>query len=227
MRRLNVGLLFMLIVCTTKGQVIEKPNYSMKSPHETLEIRKVENTEKELIVYFTIENRIPVGTFCADKNIYIIKPNGTKLLLRQSKGIPVCPNGYKFRFIGERLDFSLTFPPLDKEIKWFDLIEDCSDNCFWFYGVTVDQQLNERLNGAFISAESGTPDTNIKIFSDILKEIDSDNLGVEGLLYINIINAARENSDKVTEQVYFKRLSESGAPRVSEYIRYLESTGNK
>lgn len=210
-----------------EGQVIEKPNYSMKSPHETLEIRKIENDEKELTVYLTIENRITDGTFCADKNIYILKPDGTKSLLRQSKGIPVCPDAYKFKFIGERLNFTLTFPPIAENEKWFDLIEDCDENCFWFYGVTIDKELNNRLEGAFIAAETGTPDENIKLFSDILREIDSQNQGIEGLLFINIINAARENSDKVTEQVFMKRLAESGAPRLGEYVKYLSGSAKK
>ena len=39
--------------------------------------------------------------------------------------------------------------------KWIDLKEDCSDNCFSFYGVILDNQLNKELDEAFGLAESG------------------------------------------------------------------------
>jgi len=223
---LLVSILFILAGNNVYSQTIIRPNFGVKS-HETLEIVKVVITDKSTILYLVIENRITGGTFCADRNIYILKPDGTKLFLKQSKGIPVCPDAYKFKFIGERLNFTLTFPPLAENEKWFDLIEDCAENCFWIYGVTIDNELNNRLEGAFIAAETGTPDENIKVFSNILKEIDSQNQGVEGLLYINIINAARENSDRVTEQVFMKRLVESGAPRLEEYIKYLNGSVKK
>ena len=70
----------MIIICITKihSQTIANPNYGIKS-HETLEITKVEITAGKTVFYLGIENRIAGGSFCADRNIYIIDPEGRKV----------------------------------------------------------------------------------------------------------------------------------------------------
>jgi len=202
------------------------PNHALKS-HETLEISKVEVTDRNTIVHLAIENRIEGGTFCADKRIYLVDSGGEKYFMEKSSGIPVCPDSYRFKSIGETLQFTLTFPPLKDGTMWVDLIEDCSDNCFWFYGVTLDSELNKKLDEAFLLASERKPADNIILFKTILDNIDNQNLGIEGLLYINIINAAVENADKVNAIVWYKRLVASNAPRVDLYIKYLNDNGIK
>lgn len=182
-------------------------------------------TSGSTIVYLTVENRIESGNFCADRNIYIIDPEGKKLKLKKSSGIPVCPDTYKFKSIGEKLKFTLEFPPLKTGTKWVDIIEECTSSCFWFYGVTLDADLNKKLDDVFVLASKGKTADNILLFKNILDDIDDQNLGIEGLLYINIINAAAENDDKVTASVWYKRLISSHAPRVSEYIKFLNGRG--
>lgn len=213
-------------VLIVHSQIIVAPNCALKS-HETLLISKVEISDQETVVYLTIENRIEGGNFCADRNIYLIDPEGTKLSLKKSSGIPVCPDNYKFKYIGEKLEFSLTFPSLKPGTKWFDLIEDCTDNCFRFYGVTLDEELNNRLDEAFLQAAKGKPAGNITLFKTILESIGSQNQGIEGLLYINIINAAVEDADQVNAAVWYKRLASSHAPRLDQYIKYLNDRGIK
>ena len=210
----------------TLAQPPIQPNYGLKS-HETLEIIKVETTAEETSIYMSIENRIPKGSFCADRNIFIINPDGTGSKLISSAGIPVCPVKYNFKTIGEKLDFTLTFPPLKPDVKWIDLIEECSENCFWFYGVTLDSVLNKKLNDVFTMASVKKPSDNIYLFNSILDSIDSQNLGIEGLLYINIINTAVEEADKVNAIIWYKRLASSGAPRLNQYFKYLNDKGIK
>lgn len=208
------------------SQTYLQPNYALKS-HETLEISKVEVTTRNTIFYLTIENRIEGGTFCADGNIYLINSEGDKYKLKKSSGIPVCPDSYKFKAIGEKLHFSLEFPSLKPGTKWVDIVEDCTSNCFWFYGVTLDNELNKKLDEAFAQASKGKPSDNMVLFKNILDSIDSQNLGIEGLLYINLINAAAEDADNVNAIVWYKRLASSHAPRVSYYIKYLNDKGIK
>jgi hypothetical protein len=204
--------------------VLEKPNSALKS-HETLEISKVEITPERTIFNLTIENRIEGGNFCADKNIFMILPDGSRLKLKKVTNIPVCPDSYKFKSIGEKLQFSLEFPSLKQGIKWVDIVEECDGNCFWLYGITLDNDLNKRLDDAFELASKSKPADNVVLFRSILDDIDSQNLGIEGLLYINIINAAAEDGDKVNATVWYKRLASSHAPRVNEYIKYLNDRG--
>lgn len=208
------------------SQTYIQPNIALKS-HETLVISRVEITPEKTVVYLIIENRIEGGNFCADKNIYLIYPDGSRSKLTKVNNIQVCPENYKFKSIGEKLQFTLEFPPLITGTKWIDIVEDCTSNCFWFYGVTLDIDLNKKLDDAFSLASKGKPADNILLFKNILDSIDSQNLGIEGLLYINIINAAVEDVDNVNASVWYKRLASSHAPRLSQYIRYLNDRGIK
>jgi hypothetical protein len=217
-----------MIICSPyiNSQTIEKPNYALKS-HETLEISKVEMTNEKTVLHMSVENRILGGNFCADRNIFIIYPDKEKIKLKKSMGIPSCPDTYKFKDIGEKLQFTLEFPPINKDVTWIDLVEECTSNCFWFYGVTLDNDLNKKLDNIFALASKGKPAENIVLFKTLLDSIDSQDLGIEGLLYINIINAAIESADDSNKIVWYKRLVSSHAPRLSNYIKYLNDKGIK
>jgi hypothetical protein len=208
------------------SQIITQPNFAMKS-HETLEILKIVTTPNNTLIYMSVENRRDGGYFCADKNIFILYPDGTRSKLIKAEGIPACPENYKFKAIGEKLGFTLLFPPLKPSTEWIDLIEDCSDNCFSFYGVTLDNDLNKSLDEAFAAASTGKPEEYIMLFRKILESVDSKDLGIEGSLYINIISAAYDAGDKVEAAVWYKRLLSSHAPRLSQYVRFLNAKGIK
>jgi len=218
--------LLTILPFTTWSQSFIQPNYGLKS-HETLIINKVECSDKATTIYLTVENRRVGGTFCADKNIYIFYPDGTNIKLESSNGIPVCPDSHKFQMAGEKLDFTLTFPPLKKGVEWIDLVEDCKDNCFHFYGVTLDNELNRKINDAFSMAENDDPLKAMISLVDILNSTDKTNLGSEGFLYVNIISLAREAGNYGQASDWYKKLKNSGAPRLQEYIKFLNDQGIK
>ena len=84
MKRIFAFCSLILILCGfLNSQTIINPNYSLKS-HETLNIIKVEAGSEATIFYMSIENKIEKGSFCADKNIYIIYPDGKKSKLESS-----------------------------------------------------------------------------------------------------------------------------------------------
>ena len=225
----TILILTFLATCAlnTYSQTYNQPNSALKS-HETLEIIKVEIGSVTTNVILSVENkRIEGGNFCADKNIFIIYPDGSRLKLTKANNIPVCPETYNFKSVGEKLQFTLEFPSLKPGTKWFDLIEDCTSNCFWFYGVTLDNELNKKLDEAFNLASNGQPADNINLFKNILDGINNQDLGIEGLLYINIVNAAVENADKVSTEVWYKRMAASKAPRLNQYLKYLNDRGIK
>jgi len=206
------------------GQTIAKPNYSLKS-HETLEINKIETTSKSTVFYMSVENRTTGGYFCADRNIFIVDPDGKRSKLTSSGGIPVCPASYKFKSIGERLDFILTFPPLKQGTEWIDLIEECADNCFSFYGITLDSDLNKKIDDAFALAETDKPADALYSFIRIAEDTDNKNHGIEGLLYLNIIKLARETGNPEKASEWYRRMISSDAPGLSRYIKYLNDQG--
>ena len=226
-KRVSVtGILLLSMAGVLYSQTIINPNYSLKT-HETLDIIKVEAKPEATIFYMRIENRIEGGNFCADKNIYLIYPDGKKSRLESSSGIPVCPDTYKFKVPGEKLEFVLTFPALKAGTRCIDLIEECADNCFSFYGIVLDNTLNDRIDNAFTLAENDEAAKAMISFIIIAEEIDKSNLGIEGLLYINIIKLARETGDDAKAAEWYKKFASSEAPRLSEYIKFLNDQGIK
>jgi hypothetical protein len=228
---MNRTILVMLFFVTCELQIFSQtynyPNVALKS-HETLEISKVEIGPAATTVFLSVENkRSEGGSFCADKNIFIVFSDGSRTKLTRANNIPVCPKAYYFKSVGEKLQFTLEFPTLKPGIKWFDLIEDCSSNCFWVYGVTLDNELNKKLDEAFDLASKGLPADNVNLFKNIIDSIDNQHPGIEGLLYINIINASIENADKAGAAVWYKRMASSHAPRLNQYLKYLNDKGIK
>jgi hypothetical protein len=215
---------FMFWVATINSQIINQPNTGLKS-HETLEIAKIDLTVQKTLIFLSVENRITGGYFCADKNIFILYPDGTRSKLTASKGIPVCPDSYKFKTIGEKLNFELTFPPLKPGTKWIDLIEDCSDNCFSFFGVCLNTDLNKRIDEASVLAENEKPAEALIDFIKIAGTIDNKNSGIEGLIYINIIKLAKETNNIQKASEWYSKLKLSGIPRNDLYIKHLNSQG--
>lgn len=220
---LALSCLFSVMV---QGQVLPKPFYSARSP-ETIDLLRIEISEQFTTFFLSLENRITGGYFCTDRRTYLIYPDGTRLRMIRASGIPYCPELHKFVAVGEKLHFELVFPPLASGTKWVDLVEQCGSNCYYIYGIVLDNELNNKFEKVFSAASSGTPGENIILFRRLLEETDSLNLGTEGMLYLNIINAANEAGDKVEAAVWYKRLASSGAPRAAEYIKMLNDRGIK
>jgi hypothetical protein len=128
---------------------------------------------------------------------------------------------------GEHLDFVLTFPPLKKGTESVDLIEECQANCFSFYGIILNDELNKKINDAFIYAEKGEPAQSLMSFLKIAEEAGNTNPGAEGLLYMNIIKLSVTTGNKVKAAEYYKKLQSSGLPRTALYINHLNSQGIK
>jgi hypothetical protein len=210
----------------SQKQTLISPNYSLKS-HETLEIKKIESGSKAIIFYMRLENRIAGGEFCGDKNIFLLYPDGKRSKLGSSTGIPVCPETYKFKAIGEKLDFVLEFPPLKSGTEWVDLVEDCSDNCFSFYGISLNSSINRRIDDAFALAENGEEAKALTSFISIVDGIDKSSTGIKGLLYINIIKLAKETGDELKAEEWYKKFKLSDAPRLSQHLNYLNEQGVK
>lgn len=204
-----------------------KPNVALKS-HETLDIMKVVMTDEKTEIFLKVENRITGGTFCADKNVYIVYPDGSRSLLVASNGIPVCPDTYNFKSPGEQLDFVLTFPPLKKKgIQSVNLIEDCQQNCFSFYGIILDNNLNKNIDDAFALAENDEPARALVSFTKIADETGNRNPGAAGLLYMNIVKLSHVTGNFVKAAEWYKKLDSSDLPETSLYIKHLNSQGIK
>ncbi len=224
LKKLIYSLIFLIIPVILNGQVIEHPNCGMIRP-VSLSVLKVETTGTRTKLYFSLQNQIKDGYFCAEKSIYLVYPDGTKSKLSKATGIPVCPDVHRFREPGEKIDFVLEFPALKAGTLWVDLLEECTSDCMNIYGITLDNSLNKELDDLFAGAEKVTPEESILMFRKMIEKLNGKTTGIEGLLYINIINASLEANDKVGASVWYRRLLSSGAPRLSYYIKYLNDKG--
>ncbi len=211
---------------TAESQTLVFPNYALKS-HETLEIERIVTDAKATVLYMSIENRIEGGTFCADKNIYIINPMGRRSKLVFSSGIPVCPDTHIFRKAGERLEFTLTFPPLAPGTEYIDLVEECNEDCFSFYGIVFDKDLNDKLDEAFSMAENGNTSGSLKQLITIAKNRATANQSPVGLIYINIIKLAADSGESETAEEWYRKFKSEGGAGSARYIEFLNDQGIK
>ncbi len=223
-RLLIAAILPVLLVGVLNSQTIINPNYSLKS-HETLRIIKIELKPEAAIFYMSIENRIENGTFCADRNISLIYPDGKKSKLISTSDIPVCPDSHVFKSPGEKLDFVLTFPPVGNGIEWVDLVEECNENCFSFYGIALDNDLNQRIDNAFRLAENDETSRALASFIALADELSADNHGILGLLQINIIKLAAAEGDHKKAGEWYRKMKSSDLPRMDEYLKHLNDQG--
>jgi hypothetical protein len=223
--KVPVFVIMFLLTCNfgAISQSVTKPNYGLKS-HETLEVSKIETSAEKTIVHLIIENRIDKGNFCADKNIYLIDPSGTKMKLLKASGIPACPDSYKFKSIGEKLNFILTFPPLKTDVVCVDLIEECYESCFSFYGLVLDKKLNKELDEAFSLAESGQQYTALERFIK-LADNNINIVGIEPLLYFNIIKLSVQTGNKVQAGDWYRKLDSKSLTGGKIYIDQLNLLG--
>jgi hypothetical protein len=219
---LTIGL-YLSILATGSSQTILNPNYGLKS-HETLEITRIEVSAEKTVVYLTIENRIENGTFCADRNIYLTDPSGTRLKVIKATGIPVCPDSYKFKKSVERLDFSLIFSPLKPGTVVIDLKEECADFCFSFYSIVLDKNLNSQLEEAFGLAESGQSLKALDKFIT-LAEVNQNIKGIAGIIYFNIVKIASGTGNSAKAGEWYRKLNSEGVPGGRIYIEQLNQQG--
>ena len=182
-KKMKKLFLILLIIYCKIGfpQVFETPVYYSKS-HETLYIDKIEISNKNTVFYLHIENIKDAGDawFCADKDIYVKEAGtGKKHQLIKSSGIPVCPENHKFNKKGEKLFFQLYFDKIESDkIKKIDLVENCSDYCFSFTEIILDNKLSNEIKSfekAIILMSSNKNSEALKEFSEFEKNVQDKN----------------------------------------------------
>jgi hypothetical protein len=192
------------------AQTIFEPHYALKTP-VTLNIISLEMTTRATVINLSVENRVEGGYFCADENSFIVTPDGTRLKLTGSTGIPACPDLYRFTSSGEVLYFTLRFPPLPSDTHWFDLVEECGDNCFSVLGIATEPGLNDRMNECYRAVDSGDNKRAIALFEEIVPLLEKENHALTGSVYLTIISLS-EKSDPELAVKYRQKLLSSSVP---------------
>ena len=133
---------------TLNAQNLTNLNFAAGSHPITVD--KIIRNDTSLVIQITLENKLPNGYFCAEKKIVLSDLiSGKKTEMDYVEGIPVCPKMYHFKWVGEKLSFSLYFPVLDTATRYVDLIEVCKENCLIINGLILDSKLNLLINQGY------------------------------------------------------------------------------
>ncbi|MGB4084285.1 MAG: hypothetical protein WBK14_03615, partial [Bacteroidales bacterium] len=216
MKQIVLTVIVAALMNSAAGQSVESPNYGLKSPL-TAEIVRVDFNADATVVWLTIMSDINNAWFCIERNTFLVRPDGVRLKLTGLKGLPYCPATYKFRRPGEKASFSLTFPPTGV-LPWFSIVEECMGGCLSFRGVVTDAGLNEKLNEAFALSDADNPMAAYRIYEEIINEIDSLNLGIEGSIYTSLIMIDRSMGRNESARRWYNRMMTADTPDLKLYL---------
>ncbi len=223
MKQIVLTVIVAALMNNAAGQSVESPNYGLKSPL-TAEIVRVDFNADATVVWLTIMSDINNAWFCIERNTFLVRPDGVRLKLTGLKGLPYCPATYKFRRPGEKASFSLTFPPTGV-LPWFSIVEECMGGCLSFRGVVTDAGLNEKLNEAFALSDADNPMAAYRIYEEIINEIDSLNLGIEGSIYTSLIMIDRSMGRNESARRWYNRMMTADTPDLKLYLDNLKRQG--
>ncbi|HOC05204.1 MAG TPA: hypothetical protein PKL90_07515 [Bacteroidales bacterium] len=223
MKQIVLSVIVAALMNSAAGQSVESPNYGLKSPL-TAEIVRVDFNADATVVWLTIMSDINNAWFCIERNTFLVRPDGVRLKLTGLKGLPYCPATYKFRRPGEKASFSLTFPPTGV-LPWFSIVEECMGGCLSFRGVVTDAGLNEKLNEAFALSDADNPMAAYRIYEEIINEIDSLNLGIEGSIYTSLIMIDRSMGRNESARRWYNRMMTADTPDLKLYLDNLKRQG--
>jgi tetratricopeptide (TPR) repeat protein len=195
-----------------------------------LAIEKIEFSEKQTIVFLSVENQITEGEawFCADKSIYIKNAQGTEMYyMTKSEGIPTCPDTYKFKKPGEILQFKLIFPKIPATIKEIDIVENCTNNCFYFKGVILDPSQNADIKlfeRGVILYSNKKLDEALKCFQELVVKTEDKKSNIYGYALYIIPLIYFEKGDKENAKNEYSKLINS---TISDKDYFIEKLGKE
>ena len=211
-----------------KAQIYNNP-IAAKQSHPELEITQIEVNKSETTISLKVTNkRTEGGWFCADKNIYIKNSKGTEMYeLTKSENIPICPDQFEFAFSGQTLEFKLYFSPISNQIKFIDLIESCSNACFSFYDIILDNEHNQNIRAfekGFELYQEDKKTEAISYFEKVASKkitLDSHIYGLS-FYYLILIYSEIENQEKA--EFWYNNLVNSNIEDKNTFIKELEKS---
>ncbi|MFC2096647.1 hypothetical protein ACFLQ3_03005 [Bacteroidota bacterium] len=198
-----------------------------KISHPELEITKIEITDSITIISLKVTNkRSQGGWFCADKNIIVKNTNGFETYeLIKSENIPTCPDQFEFAYSGQVLEFILYFPVIPKDIKFIDLIENCSNACFFFNGIILDNDHNKKIRAfetGFDLYQNSEYEKSIPYFEKVLSGEIYIKSHIYGLSYYYLILVNKNLGNKNEQEKWYNQLLNSTISDKQTFINELK-----
>ncbi|MFC2103789.1 hypothetical protein ACFLS4_00365 [Bacteroidota bacterium] len=224
-KQIFISLLLIIVFSSSFAQVFENP-IARKISHPDLKITTIEITDSETIISLKVTNkRSQGGWFCADENIYIKNTKGTEVFqLIKSENIPTCPNKFEFAYTGQTLEFILYFPPIPDHIQFIDLIESCSNACFSFYGIILDNEHNNNIRAfekGFELYQNGEIEKSISFFEKVLTGEITIGSHIYGLSYYYLILIHKNLDNKDEQEKWYNQLINSNLSDKQTFIKEL------
>lgn len=221
MKKFIFSLIFLIAGLQVSAQQLDIPNFAWAT--HPMKINKIERTGNATVVELSITNqKASGGNFCTDKNIYIMDVlSGKKYFMNYSKGIPVCPDTYKFTGIGEILTFQLYFPPIDTKTKYINIIENCDNYCFSITGVILNKEFNEDINLGYQYYKENKLDFAVFAFKKAVEKYPDYPFGK---FYIDLIQVYIENNDIANAKIWYNKLKSSNFIDKNEVLHQLQNT---
>jgi len=170
-------------------------------------VKAIHRYADSLVMELSIENQSPTGYFCINKNVFMQDlKRGKDIPIIRSEGIPVCPDNYHFRWVGEKLNFKLVFPETDTSIHFVNLIEACNNHCFSIYGLILNRKMNEEINLGYDSFSHGNLNFALKSFENVIKENPAYPFG---FLYAHIIKILLQQKKYEEAKTWYQKLQAS------------------
>ncbi len=187
-----------------QAQTVSMPNFAVAT-HPFL-VNRISFLKNAFVIELTIENQSPSGYFCASKHIYLQDVRSRKKVnMARSEGIPVCPDVYRFKWVGEKLTFKLFFPRLDTNVRYVDVIEKCKEHCFSIFGLILDRQMNTEINQGYDAFDHADFQ---RAFESFKKAVDENPSYPYGFLYANIIKALMAMDKTAEAKTWYEKLQQ-------------------
>jgi hypothetical protein len=208
-----------------QAQIFDKPSLSLTS-HPTLDIMSIEKWEDQTVMNIRIKNQRISGSFCIDRETYLLNSLGThEWRMVSMDGIPACPDQYRFKSIGETLEFSLVFPPIPDDVKYIDLLEKCEDACVSVRYILLDEEMNSRIDEGFRLYELGRLSASLQVFEDIMQAGFDDHSPVYGTIYLYMMSIQYELGRSKEVKRIFNELKASSIIGKEDFIEAAHDSG--
>jgi hypothetical protein len=115
--------------------------------------------------------------------------------LIRSSNAPCAPENHVFKTLNESFEFTLVFPALPKETKYFDLMEVMPKREFYLQGIVLDAKLNNLITRGFDAFARADGNGALAAFIEMA---NADLYFEYGIAYFNIIYLLA-SSDRIPE----------------------------
>jgi len=206
MKRTIVIGLFLAGLWSLQGQVVYNPNIAIR-PSPSMSVYKVEINESTTTVVVRIINDKQLPPFSIKSKALFIRPvsDANKLRLKSSDKAPFAPAQHVFTSRNEIFEFTLVFPALPRNTKYFDLLEESSAREFYLQGIILDPTLNKLVTTGFQAYARGDRNGALAAFIEMA---NADLYFEYGLVFFNIIYLLTEANRIPEAQEWYDKYKE-------------------